>query len=282
MTLTTRSMTKRAVAAAAIAAIATLGSAPALAAEPPGPPTQPPSTATPTAPKVHRDGDAITLELLARSTTETYYLTGKTPTTTEPGPDYTVTPGDFREFTEDLLQDGVLVGRSSGGCTFITTDTARCTISQVFPNGALLIDDTLGPTDERPLRVTGGTGAFAGAFAGAHGTLLVGDDLTGSDAPHTYTVTTAPVPSDSQVGAGRGRAVGWVAGARGGRQRVGLGSVRSRCGRRRDRVWRAGNGPPPGVAPLNTRSNTILTCAAVSSHHDAGCRPARRRRAGDD
>jgi hypothetical protein len=81
-------------------------------------------------------------------------------------------PGDAFSFTENLKQDGAKVGSDKGGCTFAApTDPLHCIVTLTFPRGTIGVEGDVADGKPNTLKLTGGTGAYAGIA----GTALVKD-----------------------------------------------------------------------------------------------------------
>lgn len=109
-------------------------------------------------------------------------------------------PGDAFVFTDDLRQDGVLVGTDTGKCTIVSGTSAHCSVVVTFAGGTVTVS---GPTtfteDGEPfsLPLTGGTGAYEG-ITGNVTVVDATDEADPADKLSTLTLTFT-LPEASQV-----------------------------------------------------------------------------------
>jgi hypothetical protein len=126
------------------------------------------AAADPVNPTVTNDGGTYTMVLHSKSTGEMFVPKGGAPTTEEPKGE--PGPGDGFQFTEDLSQDGTLVGTDKGTCTITAKEAVTCKVAVTFPNGTLSVIGSVKFSEEgeaSTFQVIGGTGAYAGAKGSA-------------------------------------------------------------------------------------------------------------------
>lgn len=98
--------------------------------------------------------------------------------------------GDAFTFTDDLRQDGALVGTNEGTCTVMPENAISCVATLTFAGGTVRVS---GPVDEGEdesaasiIGITGGTGDYAGV----RGTLTIADETDEDDPTDTLSTLT--------------------------------------------------------------------------------------------
>lgn len=155
-----------------------------------------------TEPKVTTADGKQVIEVHAVATGEQFVPKGGGPTDDFPeDEDFEPEMGDAFTFTEDLSQDGVLVGTDSGTCTIVSASTSTCDVTVTFPRGTLRLMDTLtfDESDEEGAPFTVALVSGTGAYAGAKGSGRVVDN---EDESSDITLTFATAGQVSEVPAG--------------------------------------------------------------------------------
>lgn len=177
-------------------------------------------------PKITAVGSKQVIHLIAEQTDTKYIPKGGKPTADFPdeksgGPK----PGDAFAFTEDLKQDGVRVGTDKGGCTFSAPkDPLHCAVTLSFPAGDIGVEGEVVDGQANTLKLTSGTGAYAG-IAGSVTVVDIDDDHT--DLTLAFGTDAAQVAVVPVGGAATG---GGSAAEASGRGLVGLGAFAAAAG----------------------------------------------------
>jgi hypothetical protein len=139
-------------------------------------------------PETTIEGGRVVLVLDDTETSSHYIPKGGEPT--EEFPDEQPAVGDAFSFTDDLRQDGDLVGTSEGTCTVLPENAISCAATFTFAGGTVRAS---GPVDEgedetapSTIAITGGTGDYAGIS----GTLTILDKSDEADPSDTLSTLT--------------------------------------------------------------------------------------------
>jgi hypothetical protein len=138
-----------------------------------------------TDPTVTTEDGMQVMHLLGHQTDGRLIPKGGAPT---PVPSMEPRPGDAFSFTEELRQNGTLVGTDTGLCTILPGDrkAARCEVEVTFPKGTVTVaGEGTEAQKETTYKVTGGTGAYAGASG-----VVLAKELSETDSDLTFRFTT--------------------------------------------------------------------------------------------